>query len=123
MGVCISKSKEEHFNLISNSNLDGYLHKYSGRITQNFLNFKKNSYVTIFLCDNDLVIKNDNFHYSIIYNNIIDWANYGYFYWTFSYMDHGLKKKYIMFHVDDAQIISGNLGIITKNIKRSYKNL
>ena len=39
MGVCISKSKEEDFNLISNSNLDGYLHKYSGRITQNFLKF------------------------------------------------------------------------------------
>ena len=122
MGTCVSKQNEENFNLVSNTtNIDTYLHKYYAKITQKFLNFKKNDIVYIYLCENDLILENDNFTYSILYNNIIDWANYGHFYWTFSLLNNDFKKKYILFHVNDSQIISSTLLNITTKLKTEFK--
>ena len=121
MGTCVSKQTEENFNLVSNTSIDTYLYKYKAKITQNFLKFKKNDIVHIYLCQNDLRLENTNFTYSILYNNIIDWANYGYFYWTFSLLNNNLKKKYILFNVDDSQIISSTLLNITTKLKKDYQ--
>ena len=117
MGTCISKQKEDKYKLISNTSIDKYLFKYKAKITQNFLNFKKNDNINIYLCNSDLRLQNEKFTFSILYNNIINWANYGYFYWTFSIIDNNLKEKYLLFHVDDSQIISKNIYNISKKNK------
>lgn len=114
MGFCVSKQKEDTYNLVSNGNVDKYLFKYKVKIAQNFLGFKKNDSLYIYLCEDDLKLHNNNFTYSVLYNNIIEWANYGYYYWTFSILNNNFKQKYILFHVDDSQIISKNIDDLKK---------
>ena len=117
MGTCTSKQNEDTCKLVSNKNIDKYLHKYKAKIKKNFLKFKKNDILYIYLCENDLRLQNSNFEYSILYNNIIEWANYGHFYWTFCILNNNFRKKYLLFHVDDSQNISINLNNITKKLK------
>lgn len=123
MGTCTSKQKEDTYNLISNINIDKYLFKYKVKITQNFLQFKKNDSLYIYLCEDDLKLHNTNFTCSILYTDIINWSNYGFYYWTFSILSNNLKQKFIIFLVDDSRIISKNIYDLknkNKNKKSEY---
>ena len=123
MGSCISKTPEETHNLVSNTDTDKYLYKYRVKLTRNFLRFRKNEFINLLLCENDLILENSKVRYGIIYNNIIEWGNYGYYFWTVSFMMNGDKKQYLLFGVNNSRDISKNLEEITSNIKRSYRDI
>tara|TARA_Y100000741_G_scaffold294890_1_gene235373 strand:- start:6738 stop:7109 length:372 start_codon:yes stop_codon:yes gene_type:complete len=123
MGGCLSNKKDEHDRLVMNNNMNKYLFKYSVIITKSFLKFEKNDRINILLCENDLILQNNKMTYPIIYNNIIGWSNYGYYYWNLSFMYNGSKKQYLLFGVPDSKNISEKLLQITKKIKLDYKDL
>lgn len=125
MGGCVSKKnkQEEDRLVINNNNMNKYLFKYKCIITRDFLDFKKNDNVNILLCENDLVLQNNKMTYSILYNNIINWANYGHYYWNLSFMYHKSNKQSLLFAVIDSRNISENLEEITTKIKLEYKDL
>tara|TARA_B100000401_G_scaffold437018_1_gene381677 strand:- start:1396 stop:1773 length:378 start_codon:yes stop_codon:yes gene_type:complete len=125
MGGCVSKkkNKEERNKLVEKSNINKYLFKYKCIITNSFLDFNKNDEVNILLYENDLVLQNHKMTYSILYNNIVNWANYGNYYWNLSFVYHRSKKQHLLFAVIDSKNISENLEEITQKIKLEYKDL
>lgn len=122
MGGCIGKKSEETDKLVKNQTINKYIYKVDVIITKKFMKFKKNTVVSILLCDNDLVIKSINNSYSILYQNIIEWGNYGYYYWNLVFMCNNNKYN-ILFSVEDSKSISEKLENITKNLKLYYKDL
>ena len=97
MGGCVSKKNIEDQNiLVKDNNINKYLFKYTGIITRSFLDFNKNDRVNILLCENDLILQNNKMSYPILYNHIINWANYGCYYWNLSFMYIGSEKVYYL---------------------------
>ena len=128
MGGCYSKKYQntiDEINILENKNIIKYLYKYKAQITCTYLSLKKNDIIYLYFSENDLILKKNNIEYYIIYQDIIEWYNYGYYYWGFTFKNtqNINKNKSILLHVDDARIIYKNLLEITQDLAKDYKLL
>lgn len=126
MGGCYSKKDQntiDEINILENKNIIKYLYKYNAQITGTYLSLKKNDFIYLYLGENDLILKKNDIEYYIIYQDIIEWYNFGYYYWGFTFKNtqNISKNKSILLHVDDARIISTKLSEITKDLAKDYK--
>ena len=125
MGGCYSKKDKntiDEVNILETKNIINFLYKYKVQITTTYLSLKKNDFIYLYFSENDLVLKKDNIEYYVIYQDIIEWYNYGYYYWGFTFKNPQNKNKSILLHVDDARTISMKLSEITKDLAKDYKN-
>ena len=128
MGGCYSKKDQDtidEINILENKNIKKYLNKYNAQITGTYLSLKKNDFIYLYLGENDLILKKNDIEYYIIYQDIIELYNFGYYYWGFTFKNtqNISKNKSILLHVDDARIISTKLSEITKDLAKDYKTV
>ena len=117
------KTKEEEEEEIYNlPDIDKFYHKYKCKIHFSDLNrIEDNQIYNLYLCENDLVLKNSSKEISLIYNNILLWKTTETF---FSFIYKNGKKEYqIILEVEDAYDISKNLKKILNDLVTYYKNI
>ena len=108
---------------ITNNNLNvNYKYKYHCSVlSSNIKNVIFKEEYTLYLCENDLILQNDNKEHIFIYNNILYWKSTNKnFEITYKDID---KYISICLSVEDGNKIADQLKIITYNLVTYYNNL
>jgi len=111
--------EEELYNL---PDIENFIHKYNCNILDStYKLIQKNEKYNLYLCENDLIIKNRRNEFRFIYNNIIAWSFTPNF---FGFTYKNLKKiEEIIIQVDNADKMANDLKKITYDLVDYYKNI
>jgi hypothetical protein len=111
--------EEELYNL---TDIENIIHKYNCSIADStYKLIQKDEKYNLYLCDNDLILKNRRNEFRIIYNNIIYWTSAPNF---FGFVFKNLKnKEEVIIQVDNSNNIANNLKKITYDLVYYYKNI
>ena len=116
------KKNEEEKEIYDLPDIEKFYHKYTCKIHFSDLNkIGDNQIYNLYLCENDLVLKNSSKEISLIYNNILLWKTTETFF-SFIYKN-GNKEYQIILEVEDAHEISKNLKIILYELVEYYRNI
>ena len=102
--------------------IENFIHKYNCSIMESTYNLiqKKQKY-NLYLCANDLIIKNRKNEFTFIYNNIIAWTFTPTFF-GFIYKNlHNIEE--IIIKVKNANNVANDLKKITYDLVEYYKNI
>ena len=101
---------------------DIILHEYEGSLhSTTYTYLPLNTTFIMQLCENDLIIKNKEYEFRIIYHHIIRWK-FTSFSFYFIYKDLGNTFSFT-FIVNDGRIIADKLHKITSNLVEYYKHI
>ena len=115
----MENEEEELYNL---PDIENFIHKYNCSIIDStYKLIYKNQKYNLYLCDNDLILKNRRNEFRFIYNNIIAWTSTSHF---FGFTYKNLKKiEEIIIQVDNTNNVANNLKKITYDLVDYYKNI
>ena len=122
LGSKKSKKEEEEEDLYNIPDIENFIHKYNCSIIESTYNLiNKGEKYNLYLCENDLIIKNRNKNFSFIYNNIIAWTfNQHFFGFTYKNLN---KVEEIVICVKNGNKIACNLKMIIYDLVEYYKNI
>ena len=115
----MENEEEELYNL---PDIENFIHKYNCSIIDStYKLIYKNQKYNLYLCDNDLILKNRRNEFRFIYNNIIAWSFTPHF---FGFTYKNLKKiEEVIIQVDNANNVANDLKKITYDLVDYYKNI
>ena len=114
--------EEENEELYSLPDIENFIHKYNCSITESTDKLiQEDEKYNLYLCDNDLILKNRRNEFRFIYNNIISWTFAPNFF-GFTYKNFK-KIENIIIQVDNANKIANDLKKITYDLVDYYKNI
>ena len=113
------EEEEELYNL---PDIENFIHKYNCSIEEStYKLIQKNQKYNLYLCENDLILKNRRNEFRFIYNNIIAWTFTPHF---FGFTYKNLKKiEEVIIQVDNANHVANDLKKITYDLVDYYKNI
>jgi len=114
--------EEEDEELYSLPDIENFIHKYNCSIIESTDKLiQRNQKYNLYLCDNDLIIKNRRNEFRFIYNNIIAWSFTQNF---FGFRYKNLKKiEEVIIQIENANKIANDLKNITYDLVDYYKNI
>ena len=129
MGNIISCSGEKNYikeedeeELYNFPDIENFIHKYNCSIIESTykLIIKNNKY-NLYLCDNNLILKDIKNEFIFIYNNIIAWTVTEHFF-GFTYKNAN-KIEEIIIQIDNANKLAHDLKKIIYDLANYYKNI
>ena len=116
------KNIEEDEELYTLPDIENFIHKYNCSIIQCTSNLiKKNQKYNLYLCDNDIIIKNRQNTFTFIYNNILHWTFSKHFF-GFTYKNSTTVED-IVIKVNNGNKVAENLKKIVYELVDYYKNI
>ena len=114
--------KEEGEELYTLPDIQNFIHKYNCNITKStYKLIQKDEKYNLYLCENDLIIKNRKNEFRFIYNNIVAWTFTPNF---FGFTYKNLKNiEEVIIQIDNANKIANDLKKITYDLVDYYKNI